>query len=254
VDCLLAGFWRGSDDGVDLGPVIDDAAVEKLGKLVGDALVRGATLLHGAPPKAPHRWTRVRIDFSLYLQCRYCHAGRRCKYVLARTRCADGDSATKTLLVWSGPSGPLMTSRAPTETNSVLDPEAPGLDEETRRRRRVLASLHELPVEELSKLMVRSGIYTEDGELCSPAGRHRDRRAVAQAAVEADREGPGRVVDEPATHADDAVDVRPQRVGLDGAIAGAEDDELDRGPGSAERFLERLDRHQLRSEVAATAR
>jgi hypothetical protein len=33
--------------------------------------------------------------------------------------------------------------------NLVLDPEAPGLDEETRRRRRVLASLHALPVEEL---------------------------------------------------------------------------------------------------------
>jgi len=50
----------------------------------------------------------------------------------------------------------------------VLDPEAPGLDEETRRRRRVLASLHALPVEELFKLMVRSGIYTEDGELTPP--------------------------------------------------------------------------------------
>jgi succinate-semialdehyde dehydrogenase/glutarate-semialdehyde dehydrogenase len=42
---------HGSDEGVDLGPVIDDAAVEKLGKLVGDALARGATLLHGAPPE-----------------------------------------------------------------------------------------------------------------------------------------------------------------------------------------------------------
>jgi hypothetical protein len=50
----------------------------------------------------------------------------------------------------------------------MLDPEAPGLDEETRRRRRVLASLHALPVEELFKLMVRSGIYTEDGELAAP--------------------------------------------------------------------------------------
>jgi hypothetical protein len=50
----------------------------------------------------------------------------------------------------------------------VLDPEAPGLDEETRRRRRVLATLHALPVEELFKLMVRSGIYTEDGELTPP--------------------------------------------------------------------------------------
>jgi len=29
----------------------------------------------------------------------------------------------------------------------------------------MLMSLHALPVEELFKLMVRSGIYTEDGEL-----------------------------------------------------------------------------------------
>jgi hypothetical protein len=54
------------------------------------------------------------------------------------------------------------------KNNLVLDPEAPGLDEETRRRRRVLASLHALPVEELFKLMVGSGIYTEDGELTPP--------------------------------------------------------------------------------------
>ena len=42
---------RGSDDGVDVGPVIDDAAVGKLRALVGDALARGAKLLHGAPPE-----------------------------------------------------------------------------------------------------------------------------------------------------------------------------------------------------------
>jgi succinate-semialdehyde dehydrogenase/glutarate-semialdehyde dehydrogenase len=42
---------RGSDPGVDLGPVIDDAAVRKLQKLVGDAVARGARLLHGAPPE-----------------------------------------------------------------------------------------------------------------------------------------------------------------------------------------------------------
>lgn len=54
------------------------------------------------------------------------------------------------------------------KTKLALDPEAPGLDEETRRRRRLLARLHELPVEELFKLMVRSGIYTEDGELTPP--------------------------------------------------------------------------------------
>jgi hypothetical protein len=54
------------------------------------------------------------------------------------------------------------------KTKLALDPEAPGLDEETRRRRRLLAKLHELPVEELFRLMVRSGIYTEDGELTPP--------------------------------------------------------------------------------------
>jgi len=42
---------RGSDEGVDLGPVIDDAAVAKLQKLVGDAISRGAKILHGKPPE-----------------------------------------------------------------------------------------------------------------------------------------------------------------------------------------------------------
>ncbi len=42
---------RGSDDGVDVGPVIDDAAVRKLGVLVSAALARGARLLHGALPE-----------------------------------------------------------------------------------------------------------------------------------------------------------------------------------------------------------
>jgi succinate-semialdehyde dehydrogenase/glutarate-semialdehyde dehydrogenase len=46
---------RGSDEGVDLGPVIDDAAVGKLQKLVGDALDRGARLVHGVPPDGRSR-------------------------------------------------------------------------------------------------------------------------------------------------------------------------------------------------------
>jgi len=50
----------------------------------------------------------------------------------------------------------------------VLDPEAPGLDEETRQRRRALAELQRLSVEELFQLMVRAGIYTEDGQLTPP--------------------------------------------------------------------------------------
>jgi hypothetical protein len=54
------------------------------------------------------------------------------------------------------------------EGHLTLDPEAPGLDEETRRRRRALAKLQKLSVEELFHVMVRAGIYTEDGELTSP--------------------------------------------------------------------------------------
>lgn len=50
----------------------------------------------------------------------------------------------------------------------MLDPEAPGLDEATRRRRRVLVYLHSLPIDELMKTFVEAGIYTEDGELTEP--------------------------------------------------------------------------------------
>jgi succinate-semialdehyde dehydrogenase/glutarate-semialdehyde dehydrogenase len=46
---------RGSDEGVDLGPLIDDDAVAKVKRLVDDALARGATLLLGAPPKGDSR-------------------------------------------------------------------------------------------------------------------------------------------------------------------------------------------------------
>jgi len=50
----------------------------------------------------------------------------------------------------------------------LLDPEAPGLDEETRRRRRVLAEMRQMSVEEIFQLAVRAGIYTEDGQLTPP--------------------------------------------------------------------------------------
>jgi succinate-semialdehyde dehydrogenase / glutarate-semialdehyde dehydrogenase len=46
---------RGSDPGVDLGPLIDDAAVAKVRRLVADALSRGATLVHGALPTGEGR-------------------------------------------------------------------------------------------------------------------------------------------------------------------------------------------------------
>lgn len=50
----------------------------------------------------------------------------------------------------------------------TLDPEAPGLDEETRERRRALAKMQKLSAEEMFQLMVRAGIYTPDGELTPP--------------------------------------------------------------------------------------
>lgn len=50
----------------------------------------------------------------------------------------------------------------------VLDPDAPGLDEDTRQRRRALVELQKLSVEELFRVAVRAGIYTEDGQLAPP--------------------------------------------------------------------------------------
>lgn len=49
-----------------------------------------------------------------------------------------------------------------------LDPEAPGLDEETRIRRRALAKLKQLSPREAFELAVRAGIYTPDGRLTPP--------------------------------------------------------------------------------------
>lgn len=47
---------RGSDPGVDLGPLIDDAAVDKVRRLVDDAIAKGARIVHGA---SPARGTRL---------------------------------------------------------------------------------------------------------------------------------------------------------------------------------------------------
>jgi hypothetical protein len=47
----------------------------------------------------------------------------------------------------------------------TLDPEAPGLDEDTRVRRRSLARLEQLSPEELFQFLVYVGIYTDDGQL-----------------------------------------------------------------------------------------
>jgi succinate-semialdehyde dehydrogenase/glutarate-semialdehyde dehydrogenase len=38
---------RGTDDGVQVGPLIDDAALQKVQALVADAVDRGATVLTG---------------------------------------------------------------------------------------------------------------------------------------------------------------------------------------------------------------
>jgi succinate-semialdehyde dehydrogenase/glutarate-semialdehyde dehydrogenase len=50
VDRLVAG--RGSEPGVTLGPLIDDAAVAKVRRLIGDAVAHGARIVRGAPPDA----------------------------------------------------------------------------------------------------------------------------------------------------------------------------------------------------------
>ena len=49
-----------------------------------------------------------------------------------------------------------------------LDPEAPGLDEDTRRRRRALVRMQQLSPEALFQEFVLAGIYTEDGKLTPP--------------------------------------------------------------------------------------
>jgi succinate-semialdehyde dehydrogenase/glutarate-semialdehyde dehydrogenase len=46
---------RGSDPGVDLGPLIDDAAVAKVKRLVDDGIARGAKVVFGAPPRGDTR-------------------------------------------------------------------------------------------------------------------------------------------------------------------------------------------------------
>jgi hypothetical protein len=46
-----------------------------------------------------------------------------------------------------------------------LNPDAPGLDEATRQRRRALAKLQQMTARQVFDLAVRAGIYTKDGEL-----------------------------------------------------------------------------------------
>ena len=46
---------RGSEPGVELGPLIDDAAVAKVKRLVDDAIAHGARVVHGRPPEGTSR-------------------------------------------------------------------------------------------------------------------------------------------------------------------------------------------------------
>jgi hypothetical protein len=46
-----------------------------------------------------------------------------------------------------------------------LDPNAPGLDEATRTRRRSLAKMQQMTPDEVFALAVRAGIYTKAGKL-----------------------------------------------------------------------------------------
>jgi hypothetical protein len=50
-------------------------------------------------------------------------------------------------------------------TQIKLDPDAPGLDEDTRKRRRALAKMQRMTPQELFQLAVRAGIYTPSGKL-----------------------------------------------------------------------------------------
>ncbi|MBK8251745.1 MAG: hypothetical protein IPK82_03645 [Polyangiaceae bacterium] len=51
------------------------------------------------------------------------------------------------------------------KSTATLDAEAPGLDEMTRRRRRVLARMEQMTDAERFALAVSAGIYTSDGQL-----------------------------------------------------------------------------------------
>ena len=58
-----------------------------------------------------------------------------------------------------------MKNVTPPPSLHDLSPDAPGLDEPTRQRRRVLAAMARMSAEELRELAARAGIYTPDGKL-----------------------------------------------------------------------------------------
>ncbi|HSJ99828.1 MAG TPA: hypothetical protein VK932_01250 [Kofleriaceae bacterium] len=91
----------------------------------------------------------------------------------------------------------------------------------------------------------------------------RDRLLLAEGAVEADREGPRHVIVERATHPDNAVDMREQRLRRCLPMARAQDDQPDRATGGPERLrdgcgrddpsvsIRRLEEHPVPTPVAA---
>jgi hypothetical protein len=58
-----------------------------------------------------------------------------------------------------------MTHLLPAEP---LDPEAPGLDEDTRFRRRRLVAMAKMSPDEFRALAVRAGVLTPEGDLTAP--------------------------------------------------------------------------------------
>jgi hypothetical protein len=50
-------------------------------------------------------------------------------------------------------------------SHKYLDPEEPGLDDRTRRRRRILAEMREMSTADFLATAVRAGISTPDGQL-----------------------------------------------------------------------------------------
>jgi hypothetical protein len=52
-------------------------------------------------------------------------------------------------------------------SHKYLDPDEPGLDDRTRRRRRILAEMREMSTAEFLAFAVQVGISTPDGQLTS---------------------------------------------------------------------------------------
>src|SRR5262245_6711311 len=78
-----------------------------------------------------------------------------------------------------------------------------------------------------------------------------DRCPVAEAAIESAGEVPRGFIAHRAAESREVVDGFQQRIGLVVAVAGAENDELDRGVGGVERLPDSVARQQLSSAIGA---